>query len=668
MKKRKRHFNHVLNYLFLCTLFFLGVIRFGLYHIETHYADKVDLITNFPTSSQVYDRHGTLLYEYFGEIRRIPVSDEEIPEHLIHATLMAEDERFFDHPGFDPLGIARAFWRNWRAKTVVEGGSTLGQQLVKNTILGPSEGYQDKLEEVFLSIAIDAKYSKHRILYLYLNTIPYGSNVYGAESASRFYFDKHAKDLTVSEAAILAALPKHPTYLSPYGDHVDELKERRDWIISKMHEKGYLNEREYTEAMNTKILFASPEMDIRAPHFVLNIKSELEQILGKERLEQGGLMITTTLDIGLQEAGEEILLDYQDLRDKYNADSSGILALDPRSGEILAMVGNVDYFNEKDAGNVNMTIANRQPGSAFKPLVYAALLDQKSYTPASILWDKPTNFSLGREPYIPKNYDLKYRGPVHMRDALAQSLNVPAVQALMEVGIDKALDFAEDLGITTLDERERFGPSLVLGGAEVTLLDLVSAYGTFANSGAQLPPKSILRIETIDGEEIYWRQSAPKQIMHQETAYQITSMLSDNKARTPVFGPNSSLAFDEHQVAAKTGTTQAYRDAWTVGYTPTIAVGVWVGNHDNHAMKYGAAGALAASPVWRAFMDEYLSGRPTVDFALPDKLEKQKVYTVLGPVEEYVASWQIDPREQSLARKSFLYRRTQDKDDSRISG
>jgi len=646
----KRHFHHVLKYLFLCTLFFLGVVRFGLYQVETMYADKVDLITNFPSSSQVYDRYGTLLYEYFGEIRRIPIPDEEIPEHVIYATLMAEDERFYDHPGFDPVGIARAFWRNFKAKEVVEGASTLGQQLVKNTILGPSEGYEDKLEEVLLSIAIDAKYSKHKILHLYLNTIPYGSNVYGLESASRLYFDKHARDLTVSEAAILAALPKHPTYLSPFGNNIDKLKERRDWIIEKMYENGYLDERGYTEAINTQLVFASPQMDIRAPHFVLQLKSELEEILGKERLEQGGLKITTTLDIGLQEAGEQILVDHESLRKKYRADSSGILAIDPQNGQVLAMVGNVDYFNEIDAGNVNMTLAKRQPGSAFKPLVYGALLDKEPYSPASVLYDVKKNFSLGSEPYIPQNYDLQYRGPVSLRNSLAMSLNVPAVQALMEVGIDSALDFAEDLGLSTLEERNRFGPSLVLGGAEVTLKDLVNAYATFANDGAYLPANSILEISTLDGEVIDWKSSLPKQVMHSETAYQITSMLSDNKARTPVFGPKSSLAFTEHQVAVKTGTTQAYRDAWTVGYTPTIAVGVWVGNHDNEPMRYGAAGALAAAPVWRDVIDEYLRGRKPVEFTVPENLEKVRVRTALGVVEEYIAPWQIDGRQKNLVR------------------
>lgn len=627
------------------------MIRTGLYLIETNYANQVDLITHFPISSQVYDRNGELLYEYFGDIRRIPVPDEEIPQHLIDATLMAEDERFFSHPGFDPLGIVRAFWRNFQAKQIVEGGSTLGQQLVKNTILGASDGYQDKVEEIFLSIAIDAKYSKHRILHLYLNTIPYGSNVYGAEAASRLYFDKHVSELSVSESAVLAALPKHPTYLSPFGQHQDDLRERRDWILEKLYAGGFISELDYSTALSSPLAFASNKTEIKAPHFVLSLKEELIDVLGKERVEQGGLVIRTTLDYELQKQAEQAIDSGQGLREKYRADSSGLLAMDPKTGEVLAMVGNTNYFDELEAGNVNMTLALRQPGSSFKPLVYSALLDKKQFTPASVLMDVKKNFSLSDEPYIPKNYDLQYRGAVTMRESLAQSLNVPAVQALMEVGIDQALDFAEDMGISTLEERNRFGPSVVLGGAEVTLIDLVNAYGVFANQGAYLPAQTILQIESIEGDEINWSTSLPRQVMHPETAYQITSMLSDNKARTPVFGPRSPLAFSEHIVAVKTGTTQAYRDAWTIGYTPSLVVGVWVGNHQNDSMRYGAAGSVVAGPVWREFMDLYLEGREPEEFEIPRYLEKEVIYTSLGSVEEYVAPWQIDVAQQAIAKR-----------------
>jgi penicillin-binding protein 1C len=664
MKKEKKKINRSYLHqkcpivLFLSTLFLLVTLRLGLFHIENTYKDKVDLITNFPISSQVYDRNGELLYEYFGDIRRIPVPAVELPQSLIDATLMAEDERFYNHPGFDPLGIARAFWRNMLASEIVEGGSTLGQQLVKNTILGPSDGYEDKIEEILLSVAVDAKYSKDAILQLYLNTIPYGSNVYGAETASRLYFGKHVKDLSVSESAILASLPKHPTYLSPYGEHVNELEERRDWVLEKMYSHKLISELDYSTALSTPLAFSHLDLDIKAPHFVMHLREELIEVLGEERVEQGGLVVRTTLDLSLQEKAELAVSSGATLREKYRADSTGLLAMNPQNGEVLAMVGNIDYFNLEEAGNVNTTTALRQPGSAFKPLVYSALLDKEQYTPASVLYDEKKDFSLGDEPYIPQNYDLKYRGPVRMRDALAQSLNVPAVQALMAVSIDSALDFAEDLGISSLDDRKRFGPSLVLGGAEVTLVDLVNAYATFANEGAYLPAQTVLEIHTIEGEMIDWRTALPRQVMHAETAYQMSSMLSDNKARTPVFGSKSSLSFTEsgHQVAAKTGTTQAYRDAWTVGYTPEIAVGVWVGNHQNEPMRYGAAGALAAAPVWRSFMDSFLEDRAVIAFEQPDYLELQKVYTVLGPKEELVAPWQIDAKQQVLAQRRYLWR------------
>lgn len=658
MKKEKRNHYKCPRILFLSTLFLLLALRIGLFSIEKNYADKVDLITNFPISSQVYDRHGELLYEYFGDIRRIPVSDEQIPQALIDATLMAEDERFYSHPGFDPLGIARAFWRNMLAQEIVEGGSTLGQQLVKNTILGPSEGYQDKLEEIFLSIAVDAKYSKHAILHLYLNTIPYGSNVYGAEAASRKYFGKHVSELTVAEAAVLASLPKHPTYLSPYGDNISDLQERRDWVLEKMYQNKMISELEYSTALSDQLAFAHPDVTLKAPHFVMHLREELEEVLGKERIEQGGLVIQTTLDLSIQEAAETAVASGDKLRERYRADSTGLLAMNPNNGEVLAMVGNVNYFNDEEAGNVNMTTSLRQPGSSFKPLVYSALLDRHEYTPATVLWDIKKDFSIGDDPYIPKNYDLKYRGPVRMRDALAMSLNVPAVEALMTVGIDSAIDFSEDLGITTLNDRKRFGPSLVLGGAEVRLIDLVNAYATFANDGAYMPAQTVISIDTIEGESIYWKQASPRQAIHKQTAYQMTSMLSDNKARTPVFGAKSPLTFDDHIVAAKTGTTQEYRDAWTVGYTPSIAVGVWVGNHQNEPMRSGAAGSVVAGPIWRAFMDTYLEDSEVQEFHKPEGLEPQLVYTILGPQEELVAPWQLDVKQQNLVKRRYERKRS----------
>lgn len=652
MKKYCVTHNSGLKYLFWGTLFLLLALRAGLWAIESAYADNVDMITNFPSSSQVYDRNGLLLYEYFDLIRRIPVEQEEIPYYLVSATIMAEDERFFLHSGFDPLGIVRAFWKNIRAGRIEEGGSTLGQQLVKNTVLGPSEGYVDKLQEILFSIAIDAKYSKNDIVYLYLNTIPYGSNVYGVEAASRHYFNKHVNDITLSEAAVLAALPKQPTYLSPYGANLDKLLARRDHILNKMFSAEYITEGQLDSALSDEVVFHDPEIKIKAPHFVMYVREQLENAYGRETVFEGGLLITTTLDYEMQKKAEEIVDENADIFDYYQADSVGLIALDSRNGDILTMVGNRDYFDAESAGNFNMTIAKRQPGSAFKPLVYSALLEESGFSPASTLYDVRKNFALpGQEPYIPKNYDNRYRGAVTVRDALGQSLNVPAVQALLVVGVEEALDFVENLGISTVEDRSRFGPSLVLGGAEVTLLDLSKAYSVFSNQGKLNDAQSILKIAAINEDVYHWERNAASQVIYPETAYQITSILSDNKARSPVFGWRNSLAFAGQQVAAKTGTTQEYRDAWTIGYTSDIVVGVWAGNHDNKPLRYGAAGVFVASPIWRGFMDYYLEAHPAQDFEMPEGLHKKTIYTIAGRRTEYIADWQLGSLPHYVAPK-----------------
>lgn len=636
--------------LFLASLFLLAFLRLGLLGIEWAFDERVDAITDFPVSSQVFDRNGLLLYEFVGDIRRIPVSDQEIPDVLRQATLVAEDRHFFLHAGFDPIGIVRAFWNNWHGDDGLrQGGSTIGQQLVKNTVLGRSSGYRDKVEEILLSIAVDARLSKQDIIHLYLNTIPYGSNVYGVEAASRLYFSKSVKDLSIAESATLASLPKHPTYLSPFGDHVDELMVRRDYILEQMHERGFIDDAAFANALTETLRLAKPQMPIKAPHFVMDVRRQLEDAIGKEALETEGLQIRTTLDLHWQETAERLFAEQGKALDANRANSAGLVAMDPRSGEIIAMVGNRNYF-EGAAGNFNMTTALRQPGSAFKPLVYAALLDQKTVTPATVLMDAPTNFGTAKDPYTPQDYDGRFRGPVTMRSALAQSLNIPAVQALTMVGLENVIDTAEELGLSTLGDRSRFGPSIVLGGAEVKLLELVGAYAVFANQGVSVESQSILEITAEDGRVIEWRTPLPHQVLRPETSYQISSMLSDNDARAPIFGVRGPLSFFDRPVAAKTGTTQAYRDAWTVGYTPSIAVGVWVGNDNNLPLRSGAAGAMAAAPLWRSFMDAYLKDTPVEPFEIPRFVELVNVPTILGVKREYVAPWQIDMSYRPIVR------------------
>lgn len=636
--------------LFLAALFLLITLRVGWFGLDRAFAGQLDAVKEFPVSSQVFDRNGVLLYEYFGEVRRLPVPDEEIPEFLRQATLLAEDRNFYQHIGFDPVGIARAFWNNLNnEEDLKQGGSTLGQQLVKNTVLGRSHGYTDKAKEILASVALDARLPKDEILHLYLNTIPYGSNVYGVEAASRFYFGKSVKDITVAEAATLASLPKHPTYLSPFGTHQDELLHRRDYLLEELHNQGTIDDAAYANALSETLHLAKSQMPIKAPHFVMEVRQQLEASLGKERLEQDGLLIRTTLDWKWQETAEALVDKQVKAMDANRANSVGLVAMDPRSGEVYAMVGNRNYF-EGAASNFNMTTALRQPGSAFKPLVYATLLDSKVVTPATVLQDRPTNFGTFKNPYIPRDYDGRYRGPVTMRSALAQSLNIPAVQALMMVGIDDVIDTAEDLGVTSLGDRNRFGPSLVLGGAEVKLVELVSAYGAFANHGLSVTPQTVLDITARDGQVLVQAVPQPQQVFKPETAFQISSILSDNIARAPIFGTRSPLSFYDRPVAAKTGTTQAYRDAWTIGYTPSIVVGVWVGNDNNKPLRAGAAGAMAAAPLWRSFMDAYLKDTPVEKFDMPRSVELVNVPTVLGVKREYVAPWQIDRTRPAVRR------------------
>lgn len=626
---------------FWLSLLLLGVARACLFGVETYFRDDVSSITRFPSSSQVFDRNGVLLYEFVGDIRRIPVTIEQVPPYLRAATLYAEDERFFSHAGFDPIGIVRALWNNLSDEEGErQGASTLGQQLAKNTILGRSQGYFDKGKEILLSIAIDARFSKEDILHLYLNTIPYGSNVYGVEAASRLYFRKHVEDLTVSQAATLASLPKHPSYLSPYGGDVVALKARRDFVLGKMEAAGELSEEAYINALSEPLEFAPNEMPVIAPHFVMEVRHQLEQTIGKQALETEGLSVITTLDASVQAKAEAAVESKIAIMNYNKADNVGAVVLDPRSGEVLAMVGNRDYFDEDHAGNFNMAMALRQPGSTFKPLAYATLLDDKAITPATVLYDTQQNFGTKSEPYIPRNYDGKFRGPVTVRDALAQSLNIPAVRALLLAGIDPVIDTAEDMGISTLQDRERFGPSLVLGGAEVRLLELAAAYGVFANAGSYVTPHTILTVNQ-DGHR-YWTpdEATTELAIKPETAYQISSILSDRWARSPIFGPGGSLYFADRQVAVKTGTTQGYRDAWTVGYTPSVVVGVWVGNADNRPLREGGSGAMAAAPVWRAIMDGYLADSEAELFVVPQDLKLVYIPTVVGVRKEYVAPWQ----------------------------
>lgn len=580
-------------------------------------------------STKIFDRSGSrLLYEIHGEEKRTIVSLGDISKNLINATVATEDKNFYKHHGVDFAGIIRALYTDVRNMKTTQGGSTITQQLIKNSLLTSERTVARKIKEIILAIETEQKFTKDQILEMYLNQIPYGSNAYGAEAAAQTFFGKSAKDLDIPESALLAALPKATTYYSPYGTHQDQLILKYKFIIDQMREGGYITEQEAKEANDVDILKrVKPFVEsIQAPHFVMYVKERLVDEFGEEKVEKGGLKVYTSLNYDMQLIAEDAIKKAaEENLAKYDAQNAALVAINPRNGEILSMVGSKDYFNIKEDGNVNVAISDRQPGSSFKPFVYATAF-KKGYTPDTILFDAETNFGKdgsGKE-YKPNNYNMKFSGPVTIRQALARSLNIPAVKALYLSGMKESVETAHDLGITTLNNPGRYGLSLVLGTGEVKLIDMVSAYGVFANDGIRNAPISILKIEDADGKILKEASQSPKRVLDEEIARNINSILSDNEARAETFGPASKLYIKDRPVAAKSGTTSGYNDAWTIGYTPSLASGVWTGNNSGKEMKRGADGSKVAAPIWNDFMARVLALDPVEKFPIPQKIETGK--------------------------------------------
>lgn len=568
-------------------------------------------------TSVIYDRTGEhVLYKIHGEENRKVVPAENIPDALRNASISIEDQRFYDHIGFDVIGILRAVRENLEKQGAAQGGSTITQQLVRNVFLTREKTITRKFKELILSIKIERRFSKDEILNLYLNEVPYGSNAYGAEAAAEVYFGKPAKDLTLDEAALLAALPKATTYYSPYGAHVDALVARQQTILKSMKDQGMAQPEEIEQAQNTDTIAKIRPFveDIQAPHFVFYVREQLEKIYGAEFLEQGGLQVYTTLDYDMQQRAEKMVKEYAVNLPRYGASNASLIALDPKSGGVLTMVGSIDYFNDAIDGKVNVSVQPRQPGSSFKPIVYAAAFE-KGYQPETLLYDAVTSFGKDGSgtDYVPQNFDGGSHGQVSMRKAIQGSLNIPAVKTLYLVGVDQAIDFAEKLGITTLTERNRYGLSLVLGGGEVTLLDEVAAFSVFANDGTRAPAHGISRVIDPSGET-YTLTPPTERVIDAEVARKIASVLSDNEARSYIFGRTNPLNIPGRTVAAKTGTTQEFRDAWTLGFTPSLTVGVWAGNNDATFMNSGSIGSTVSAPLWRQFMEAELADKPDEPF------------------------------------------------------
>lgn len=578
-------------------------------------------------STKIYDRTGeTVLYEIHGDQRRTVVQLKDIPKIVQQATIAVEDQNFYQHHGFSVTGFVRAFIVNIvSAGRRRPGGSTITQQFVKNSILTKEKTFTRKFRELVLSFQIERKFTKDQILQLYLNEIPYGSSNYGVQAAAQSYFGKNVGDVTLSEAAILAALPQAPTYYSPYGENVDALFSRQRHVLEQMRELGFITKEQEDAATTEKVTFRSKREDIVAPHFVFFVRQLLTEKYGEALVEQGGLKVTTTLDINHQRAAEEAIAEYGARNaEKYKATNAALVSIDTKTGQILSLVGSRDYFDAEHDGNVNVVLRPRQPGSSFKPIVYTTAFKQ-GYTPDTVLFDVVTNFDTGSgKPYIPHNYTNQEYGPLTMRRALAGSLNIPAVKTLYLAGLNNVFDVAEAFGYTTFTDRSRYGLSLVLGGAEVRLLDHVGAYAALAREGVRHPTTPILKVEDKNGKTLEQYEKREIRVLDEKIVRQTNSILTDNGARSFIFGSKSPLVLPGRPVAAKTGTTNDFRDGWTLGFTPSLAAGVWVGNNDNTEMKRGADGVVVAAPIWNFYMRKVLTGTPVESFKTPDRNSADK--------------------------------------------
>ncbi|HET8575318.1 MAG TPA: penicillin-binding protein [Candidatus Paceibacterota bacterium] len=592
-------------------------------------------------STKIYDRTGTvLLYDAHGDIKRTIVPLDQISPNVQHATIALEDEGFYHHHGIDFTGILRALWADIKTRSFSQGGSTITQQVAKNTMLTNNKTIVRKIKEAVIAIKMDHEMTKNQILGIYLNVIPYGGNIYGIEEAAESYFGKHAADLDLAESAYLAALPQSPTYYSPYGNHRDALDARKNYALKRMLDLGYITQDQYTQAINEQVTFApQDEHGIKAPHFVMYVLEQLEAKYGRDEIDRGGLKVITTLDYDLYEKAQKIVHDDALENEKVNnASNMGMVGIDPNTGQILLMIGSRDYFDKEIDGKFNVTTeSNRQPGSAFKPFVYATAFEE-GYTPSTVLFDVPTQFNTGCQPfqttpgecgYTPQNYDNMFRGPITLRDALAQSVNVPSVKILYLAGVNRAIEQAQAMGITGLGDKSQYGLTLVLGGGEVSVLDMASAYGVFATGGIRHPYTSILKITDRDGKVLEQYQDQSSRVLDQQAALEISDILNDNVARTPLYGANSPLYFPGKDVAVKTGTTNNYKDAWTVGYSTSFSLAAWAGNNDNSPMAKKVSGYII-TPTWRKVMDLALAKYPGGNFQKPDPTPTDLKPVLLG--------------------------------------
>jgi len=593
-------------------------------------------------STKIYDRTGEiLLWEIHGEQNRTVVPSEEIPDYAKKATVAIEDQNFYSHSALDVKAIFRAFFKNLIKGNFSQGGSTITQQLVKNVFLTPEKTIKRKIKEVILSYWIERNYSKDQILTQYLNQIPYGSNAYGIESASKMFLGKKTKDLTIAESAALAALIQSPSYYSPWGSHLEEFLSRKDYVLRQMDVLGFIDKQQLDQALQEKISFLSQNIgSLRAPHFTMMVREYLINKYGEDMVENGGLKVITTLDWKFQEKAEAAVTEgVKRNQELYKGNNAALVVQDPKTGQVLALVGSANYSDESIDGNFNVAAqGKRQPGSTFKPFAYITAF-KEGYTPETIVFDVPTEFSSNNDRcpaevnflnkdtacFHPQNFDGIFRGPVPLKQALAQSINVPSVKVLYLAGLDETITTAQKFGISTLTDRSRYGLSLVLGGGEVKLVDLVGAYSVFAQDGIKHSQSLILKVENYKGNVLEEYRDKPLQIIEPQYTRIISDILSDINLRSGLFQASLPLTvFESYEVALKTGTTNDYKDAWAIGYTPFLTVGVWAGRTDNKPMEKQGGSVLAAIPMWSSFLKEIINNYPAETFIKPEIVASQR--------------------------------------------
>ena len=590
--------------------------------------------SSIPQSTQIFDRNDKLLYTIYGNKNQTFIPLNQIPKSLQKATIAIEDKDFYRHGAIDVRGIIRAAYSTLVHREL-QGGSTLTQQLVKTSLLTPERTIIRKFKEVILSFATEIIYPKDRILEMYLNQVPYGGTAYGVEAASLTYFGKHAKELTLSESALIASLPEAPTAFSPYGAHPELAKERQKKVLKKMYELGYISKSELEKAINEPLNYQKISNKIKAPHFVLYVKDLLVKKYGEQVVEEGGLKVKTSLDLDVQEYAEASVAAEVATLKNYNVGNGAALVTSPATGEILAMVGSKDYFDIEEDGNVNVTLALRQPGSSIKPINYVTGLI-KGYNAATPFVDIATCFpNQGQKSYCPVNYDGKWHGVVQMRPSLGNSINISAVKMLKLNGVEAMIATASAMGITTFEDPSRYGLSLTLGGGEVTMTDMATAYGVFANNGYRIDLHPILKITNARGKTIeeYEAPKSPifgKKVIPSSASYIISHILQDNDARSMEFGTNSELRINNKTVSVKTGTTNDFRDNWTIGYTPSFLVTTWVGNNDNKPMNGLVSGITGAAPIWHKIMSHLLEKMPDEPMQKPSDVIGKNVCSTSG--------------------------------------